>query len=50
MSNIKAFTSEIQGLAKIQHRYIVKLYGFCSHSEFSFLVYEFLEREAWTRF
>ncbi|KAG4936836.1 hypothetical protein JHK82_051057 [Glycine max] len=44
MSNIKAFTSEIQALAKIRHRNIVKLYGFCSHSRVSFLVYEFLEK------
>ncbi|KAL2336996.1 hypothetical protein Fmac_011442 [Flemingia macrophylla] len=41
--NVKAFTSEIQALTEIRHRNIVKLYGFCSHSRFSFLVYEFLE-------
>ncbi|XP_054819369.1 MDIS1-interacting receptor like kinase 2-like [Prosopis cineraria] len=43
ISNQKAFTSEIQALTEIKHRNIVKLYGFCSNSRFSFLVYEFLE-------
>ncbi|KAH1148596.1 hypothetical protein GYH30_043298 [Glycine max] len=44
MLNQKAFTSEIQALTEIRHRNIVKLYGFCSHSQFSFLVCEFLEK------
>ncbi|CAJ1785296.1 unnamed protein product [Sphenostylis stenocarpa] len=44
MINHKAFTSEIQALTEIKHRNIVKLYGFCSHSQYSFLVCEFLER------
>ncbi|QCE11681.1 protein brassinosteroid insensitive 1 [Vigna unguiculata] len=39
-----SFRSEIQALNEIRHRNIVKLYGYCSHSRFSFLVYEFLER------
>ncbi|XP_028785287.1 MDIS1-interacting receptor like kinase 2-like [Neltuma alba] len=43
ISNKKAFTSEIRALTEIKHRNIVKLYGFCSNSRFSFLVYEFLE-------
>ncbi|KHN44884.1 Putative LRR receptor-like serine/threonine-protein kinase [Glycine soja] len=43
MLNLKAFTCEIQALTEIRHRNIVKLYGFCSHSQFSFLVCEFLE-------
>ena len=42
-SNQKAFTSEIRALIEIRHRNIVKLYGFCSHSQHSLLVYEFLE-------
>ncbi|XP_014492683.1 MDIS1-interacting receptor like kinase 2-like [Vigna radiata var. radiata] len=42
--NQKAFTSEIQALTEIRHRNIVKFHGFCSHSQCSFLVYEFLER------
>nr|XP_048324198.1 MDIS1-interacting receptor like kinase 2-like [Ziziphus jujuba var. spinosa] len=40
---LKAFTSEIHALTQIQHRNIVKLYGFCSHRRHSFLVYEFME-------
>jgi len=42
--NMKAFTSEIQALTEIRHRNIVKLYGFCSHSQWSFMVCEFLEK------
>ncbi|XP_027187515.2 uncharacterized protein [Cicer arietinum] len=41
--NFKAFTYEVQALTQIKHRNIVKLYGFCSHSRHSFVVYEFLE-------
>ena len=41
--NIRAFTSEVQALAEIKHRNIVKSLGYCLHSRFSFLVYEFLE-------
>ncbi|GAU48243.1 hypothetical protein TSUD_174810 [Trifolium subterraneum] len=42
--NLKSFTNEIQALTEIRHRNIVKLYGFCSHSHLSFLVYEFMEK------
>ncbi|XP_052190026.1 MDIS1-interacting receptor like kinase 2-like [Diospyros lotus] len=35
--------SEIRALRETQHRNIIKLYGFCSDSRHSFLVYEFLE-------
>lgn len=41
-SSLKSFTSEIQALIEIRHRNIVKLYGFCLHSRFSFLVYDFM--------
>ncbi|KAL6327616.1 hypothetical protein AAG906_022029 [Vitis piasezkii] len=44
MADLKAFKSEIHALADIRHRNIVKLYGFCSCSENSFLVYEFMEK------
>ncbi|XP_020232486.1 MDIS1-interacting receptor like kinase 2 [Cajanus cajan] len=44
MLNLKAFTSEIQALTEIRHRNIMKLYGFCSHSQISFLVCELLEK------
>ncbi|AES78802.1 putative protein kinase RLK-Pelle-LRR-XI-1 family [Medicago truncatula] len=40
----KSFTNEIQALTEIRHRNIVNLYGFCSHSQLSFLVYEFVEK------
>ncbi|KAI9126739.1 hypothetical protein K1719_002335 [Acacia pycnantha] len=39
----KAFMSEIRALIETRHRNIIKLYGFCWHSKFSFLVYEYLE-------
>ncbi|KAK4270952.1 hypothetical protein QN277_019716 [Acacia crassicarpa] len=39
----KAFVSEIRALTETRHHNIIKLYGFCWHSKFSFLVYEFLE-------
>ncbi|XP_030539131.2 MDIS1-interacting receptor like kinase 2-like [Rhodamnia argentea] len=38
------FENEVRALTKIRHRNIVKLYGFCSHTERSILVYEYLER------
>ncbi|MCI39447.1 LRR receptor-like kinase, partial [Trifolium medium] len=41
--NFKAFENEIQALTEIRHRNIIKLYGYCQHSRFSFLVYKFLE-------
>ncbi|KAK4488909.1 hypothetical protein RD792_004699 [Penstemon davidsonii] len=43
LTNLKSFRNEIRALTEIRHRNIVKLYGFCSHSLHSFLVYEFLE-------
>ncbi|CAL0317591.1 unnamed protein product [Lupinus luteus] len=43
MLDLKSFTSEVRALTELKHRHIVKLHGFCSHSRFTFLVYEFLE-------
>ncbi|XP_058094834.1 MDIS1-interacting receptor like kinase 2-like [Magnolia sinica] len=43
-SDQRSFRNEIRALTEILHRNIVKLYGFCSHSQFSFLVYEYMER------
>ncbi|XP_044478465.1 MDIS1-interacting receptor like kinase 2-like [Mangifera indica] len=40
----KEFLNEIKALTEIRHRNIVKLYGFCSNRQHSFLVYEYLER------
>ncbi|CAL4951605.1 unnamed protein product [Urochloa decumbens] len=44
ISDEKRFLSEIEVLTKIRHRSIVKLYGFCSHPRFKFLVYDYIER------
>uniref|UniRef100_K3YQ93 non-specific serine/threonine protein kinase n=1 Tax=Setaria italica TaxID=4555 RepID=K3YQ93_SETIT len=38
------FNAEIDVLTKIRHRCIVKLYGYCSHSQCRFLVYDLMER------
>ncbi|KAL7176267.1 hypothetical protein ACSBR2_029754 [Camellia fascicularis] len=43
LTNLKSFTSEIHAFTKIFQHNIVKLYGYCSYSRHSFLVYEFLE-------
>ncbi|CAL5332812.1 unnamed protein product [Camellia sinensis] len=40
----KDFLNEVRALTEIKHRNIVKLFGFCSHARYSFLVYEYLER------
>nr|XP_025696510.1 probable leucine-rich repeat receptor-like protein kinase At1g35710 isoform X2 [Arachis hypogaea] len=41
--NLKAFENEIKALTEMKHRNMIKLYGFCQHSRFSFLVYKYLE-------
>ncbi|KAK3436700.1 hypothetical protein EUGRSUZ_C01534 [Eucalyptus grandis] len=38
------FEREIQALRNIRHRNIVKFYGFCSHAQRCFLVYDYMER------
>ncbi|OEL31932.1 MDIS1-interacting receptor like kinase 2 [Dichanthelium oligosanthes] len=38
------FHSEMEVLSQIRQRSIVKLYGFCSHPEYKFLVYNYIER------
>ncbi|KAJ0801558.1 putative protein kinase RLK-Pelle-LRR-XI-1 family [Helianthus annuus] len=43
MINHNDFLNEIRALTRIRHRNIVKLFGYCSHSQISFLVYEYLE-------
>ena len=40
----KEFLNEINTLLEIRHQNIVKLHGFCSHSQFSILIYEYLEK------
>jgi len=44
ISDEKRFLGEIEVLTKIRHRSIVKLYGFCSHRRYKFLVYDYIER------
>lgn len=44
IKNIKNFKSEVATLTDIRHRNIIKLYGFCSRGEHTFLVYDFIER------
>nr|XP_027116899.1 MDIS1-interacting receptor like kinase 2-like isoform X1 [Coffea arabica] len=44
MASHKNLLNEIRALTEIKHRNIVKLFGFCSNSQHSFLVYEYLER------
>ncbi|KAJ0600218.1 putative protein kinase RLK-Pelle-LRR-XI-1 family [Helianthus annuus] len=39
--NHNDFLNEITALTRIRHRNIVKLLGYCSHSQISFLVYEY---------
>ncbi|KAM0036347.1 putative protein kinase RLK-Pelle-LRR-XI-1 family [Helianthus debilis subsp. tardiflorus] len=41
--NHNDFLNEIRALTRIRHRNIIKLLGYCSHSQNSFLVYEYLE-------
>ncbi|KAM3270880.1 hypothetical protein P3S67_029082 [Capsicum chacoense] len=40
----KSFMNEVRALTAIKHRNIVRLYGFCSSAQHSFLVYEYAER------
>ncbi|XP_035843869.1 MDIS1-interacting receptor like kinase 2-like [Helianthus annuus] len=41
--NHDEFINEIKALTRIRHRNIIKLLGYCSHSQNSFLVYEYLQ-------
>ncbi|XP_039161454.1 MDIS1-interacting receptor like kinase 2-like isoform X2 [Eucalyptus grandis] len=42
--DLRPFEREIQALTNLRHRNIVKFYGFCSHVQRYFLVYEYMER------
>jgi len=42
----KSFKNEIKVLTEIRHRNIIKLYEFCLHKRYMFLVYEYKERES----
>ncbi|KDP33355.1 hypothetical protein JCGZ_12904 [Jatropha curcas] len=43
MINLRAFKNEINALAQVRHRNIVRFYSYCLNPRHSFLVYEFLE-------
>ncbi|KAF4376665.1 hypothetical protein F8388_025536, partial [Cannabis sativa] len=40
----KSFENEVETLAKIRHRNIIRLHGFCLHKRSMFLIYEYMER------
>ncbi|KAF6141749.1 hypothetical protein GIB67_027927 [Kingdonia uniflora] len=40
----KVFKDEIFALSEIRHHNIVRLYGFCSHAQHSFIIFDYLER------
>ncbi|KAL4598668.1 hypothetical protein ACB092_11G074800 [Castanea dentata] len=40
----KHFKNEVKMLTEIRHQYIVKLYGYCLHKRYMFLVSEYMER------
>ncbi|KAF7080477.1 hypothetical protein CFC21_084551 [Triticum aestivum] len=40
----RGFHSEMEILTQIRQRSIVKLYGFCSHPTYKFLVYDYIQR------
>ncbi|KAG6520007.1 hypothetical protein ZIOFF_017036 [Zingiber officinale] len=40
----KGFRNEIKALTRLRHRNVVKLYGFCAHSKWMFLVCEHMAR------
>ena len=44
ISDEKRFLSEIEVLTTIRHRSIIKLYGYCSHPRYKFLVYDYIDR------
>ncbi|KAM3688508.1 hypothetical protein ACJW31_10G155700 [Castanea mollissima] len=44
LTDRKEFYNEIVALTEIRHRNIVKLYGFCSSTRHSLLMYEYLEK------
>ncbi|XP_017985254.1 PREDICTED: probable leucine-rich repeat receptor-like protein kinase At1g35710 [Theobroma cacao] len=44
LTNVNAFEREVVALTNIRHCNIVKLYGFCPHAKYYFLVYDLIEK------
>ncbi|XP_037445765.1 MDIS1-interacting receptor like kinase 2-like isoform X2 [Triticum dicoccoides] len=44
LDNERRFHSEMEILSQIRQRSIVKMYGFCSHPEYKFLVYDYIQQ------
>lgn len=44
LNDERGFRSEMEILSQIRQRSIVKLYGFCSHPHYKFLVYDYIGR------
>ncbi|KAL5707789.1 hypothetical protein ACHQM5_018650 [Ranunculus cassubicifolius] len=42
--DLKLFSTEVRTLTELRHRNIVRLYGFCSHTLHTFLIYGYLDR------
>ncbi|KAM3399334.1 hypothetical protein ACQJBY_004617 [Aegilops geniculata] len=44
LDDVRRFRSEMEILLQIRQRSIVKMYGFCSHSAYKFLVYDYIQQ------